>query len=394
MNILTVMVGHRPPKNGPTISGEIKNTCTLNTLLERSGHNVHIVSGPSIWDKEQGFSADPKVTYTPKGIGRGVLYYFTRAMRMYSAIKKIVCERNIDVVHCHSPVQVLISKIAIRISLDARDIPIVVTAHGSYLPELRADLNKKTTLYQFFRVINSRIQRIIDVNSFRFADKIIVTSEFQKREMFVDYNVPNDKIVRIYNPSAQYFERKTYESRNGNYILFVGRFARKKGLEFLISLFAELSDTYEGTLRIVGGGMIDKGLMEKVKADIKTFRLENRVFFLKEISEKALAKMYRDCDVLLVPSEGYESIPTVAIEGVKAGAHVLATNNWGIPEVIHRSENLAAEKDMSDWLVKLKAIIQRKDNDCVLRGGLSSEFNNEKITKSYIDLFKDSRGSL
>lgn len=390
MNILTVMVGHRPPKNGPTISGEIKNTCTLNTLLERSGHNVYIVSGPSIWDKEQGYSSNPKVTYTPKGIGRGVLYYFTRAIRMYGAIKKIICEKNIDVIHCHSPVQVLISKIAIQLSLNARDIQLVVTAHGSYFPELRADLKEKTTLYQFFRVINSQIQRFIDINSFRFADKIIVTSEFQKQEMFDDYNIPNDRIVRIYNPSAQYFERKIYSSRNGNYILFVGRFTRKKGLGFLISLFAELSNIYKGNLHIVGGGMVDKDLMEKVKADIKYFGIENRVFFFKEISEKGLAKMYRDCDVLLVPSEGYESIPTVVIEGVKAGAHVLATNSWGIPEVIHRPENLAAEKNISDWLTKFKAIIQDKDDDSILRGDLSPEFNNKKITKSYIELYKDS----
>lgn len=388
MKILKLMVGHQLWTEGPVISGEVKNTCTASTLLQRKGHDVIVISGPAIWQKRPSREANHNVIYTKSGISKGVVYYLTRATFMISAIKRQLINKEIDIIHCHSPIQVIAAKIALSMITNKSQVPVVITAHGSYLPEFQADLVTAKSLWQYLRIINSRAQAALDILAYKFADKVIVTSEFQKKEMMDSYNVPFKKMARIYNPCSVYFDQKTYAPKSNGYILFVGRFVRKKGLRFLVELFARISKDYNGRLEVVGGGMVDEQLMREVEADIDKFKLRGKVNIRYEISEIELAKVYRDCDVLLVPSEGYESIPTVVIEGVKAGVQVLATDNWGIPEILENDLNKAQEKHIVQWEQKLRNLLDPQIIKSDLRGGIKDDFRNDVIIKQHEELYR------
>ena len=387
MKILKLMVGHQLWSEGPVVSGEVKNTCTAATLLRRKGHDVIVISGPAIWQRRPSGEVKSNIIYTKPGISKGIVYYLTRAIFMISAIKKQVTIREIDIIHCHSPIQAIAAKIATA-AINRNTVPVIITAHGSYLPELKADLVNAKNLWQHLRVINSKAQAIVDMFAYKLADKVIVTSEFQKKEMIESYKVPLKKITRIYNPCSVYFDKKIYPSQSNGYILFVGRFVRKKGLRFLIELFARISKDYTGKLEIVGGGMVDEKLMHEVEADIDRFKLRGKVTIKHELSEIALAKAYRDCDVLLIPSEGYESIPTVVIEGVKAGAQVLATDNWGIPEILKNDLNKASEKDLVQWEKKLRILLDPQVTKRDLRGDIHDDFKNDVIVKQHEELYR------
>lgn len=388
MKILKLMVGHQLWSEGPVISGEVKNTCTASTLLQRKGHDVTIISGPAIWQNRPSKELKHNIIYTRSGISKGVVYYLTRAIFMISAIKRQLIKRKIDIIHCHSPIQVIAAKIAIFMTTNKRKVPVIITAHGTYLPEFKADLGKVKNLWQYMRIMNSKVQAILDTLAYKFADKVIVTSEFQKKEMLESYNVPLKNIKRIYNPCSVYFDHKKYDPRSNGYVLFVGRFVRKKGLRFLIDLFARISNDYNGSLEIVGGGMVDEQLMHEVEGDIEKFKLRGKVNIRYELSEIALAKLYRDCDVLLVPSEGYESIPTVIIEGVKAGVQVLATDGWGIPEILENDFNKAREKDIDQWEQKLRNLLDPHITKADLRSALKDDFKNDIIVKQHEDLYR------
>jgi starch synthase len=93
-------------------------------------------------------------------------------------------------------------------------------------------------------------------------------------------------------------------------ILFVGRFVEKKGLSILAELARQRSDLH---LLLVGRGPIDPN----------SWNLSN-VKVLPYQSAKALADLYREVDLLILPSVG-EGYPLVVQEAMASGLPVICS---------------------------------------------------------------------
>lgn len=59
------------------------------------------------------------------------------------------------------------------------------------------------------------------------------------------------------------------------------------------------------------------------------------VILCENVPESDLASYYNAADLCVVPSLGYESIPTVIYEAMACGLPVLTQGAWGIPEVLN-----------------------------------------------------------
>ena len=66
-------------------------------------------------------------------------------------------------------------------------------------------------------------------------------------------------------------------------------------------------------------------------------------------TEHELVNDINSARVLLVPSRGYESLPTVIMEAIACEVPVVATNAWGNPEVIKNQNLLFAEDAFHDF---------------------------------------------
>lgn len=112
-------------------------------------------------------------------------------------------------------------------------------------------------------------------------------------------------------------------------LLYVGRLAPGKGLEFLIKFLSRNID-YEFSFTIVGDGALRNDLVHLVKE----LGLSNKVEFLGHIPfSRDLLNVYSSHDIFILPSFS-EGLPQVVFEAMSQGSIVVATNVGGIPDQI------------------------------------------------------------
>jgi glycosyltransferase involved in cell wall biosynthesis len=173
------------------------------------------------------------------------------------------------------------------------------------------------------------------------AWRIIVCSEFMRGEVTSSFNVPSDKIDIIFNGvDAKKFafawteeERVAHRAKlalpEEKIVMYVGRFVREKGIQVLLnSASAVLAQEPNTKFLIVGGGN-----REKFEKFIQWAGLQNKVLFTGFMANRSLHQLYRCADVAVFPSL-YEPFGIVALEGMAAGAPVVASDAGGLREVV------------------------------------------------------------
>lgn len=101
------------------------------------------------------------------------------------------------------------------------------------------------------------------------------------------------------------------------YILYVGRLAKTKNIDFLIDLAKELNQEFK--ILLVGKGPLEMELKDKVNLE----KLNDKIFFLGSRKEADLVCLYSNANYTILPSK-YESFGQVIIESFACGTPVIA----------------------------------------------------------------------
>lgn len=110
-------------------------------------------------------------------------------------------------------------------------------------------------------------------------------------------------------------------------VLYVGRLARGKGIEFLLDVAAARPDVHV----VLAGPDDGHGVADDIAAAARDPRTAGRVHALGEVS-KPLA-LYRDADVFVLASSG-ESFGMVAAEAAAAGTAIVVSDRCGVAEFL------------------------------------------------------------
>jgi glycosyltransferase involved in cell wall biosynthesis len=114
------------------------------------------------------------------------------------------------------------------------------------------------------------------------------------------------------------------------WILFVGRLQKVKAPIRLIDTFMEYHrKDIAACLIIIGEG----NLRETMVLHTKKMKMENKVFFLGNVSQETLALFYRGSDVLLLTSN-FEGMPMCMLEALGCGLPVITTNVGEVNRVV------------------------------------------------------------
>ena len=211
----------------------------------------------------------------------------------------------------------------------------------------------------------------------------------------VKYGVKNwlgsglsNKVSTIIN-GARFF---SYKERKplGKCIKFisVGSLIPKKGFDRAIVALSQLEDI-DWQYEIVGDGSSRHDLEQL----IVSFNLQDKVKLSGWSSN--LEEKYHNADIQLVPSR-LEGFGLVAIEGMSTGLPVIASDLVGINEVVSSSiDSCFLVKDPSnnsEWVNKIKLCINSLKKDLLHISTESyqhsQQFSLEKMTRHYIDLYK------
>lgn len=335
MKILALSFEFPRCKDEPIVSGEIKNAYNFIMELSRKGHDVTVLN-ITLGGYPKIYKIDDVEVHTLKDITyRGVVRYLYRAWLVRSRINRLSC--NYDVIHSHisyGSVGVLLSRLA--------NTPLFTTPHGTNIPEIKTELG--SSLKDRLRRINAEMQRWLDVFAFKKSRGIISVSAFQLAEMADIYGVDSSNTHVIYNgvDKRLYFKKTGRGNRHRKKALFVGRACKKKGLDVIYLLAQRYTDV--DFMVVTGTRMFNTIGYELLN---KLGQLENCTC-LEAVSEENLGDYYRDADVTVVPSRGYESLPTVILESISCDTPAISVNAWGNPEVIIDKSLMFREDDFDD----------------------------------------------
>jgi glycosyltransferase involved in cell wall biosynthesis len=176
----------------------------------------------------------------------------------------------------------------------------------------------------FARLVNSffLIVKKLVLDGARFV--LSVSDELKKSE------ISETKTPIIITPNYVNLDefKPTNNSRSDNHLklLYVGRLETEKGIRYLLDAFKELNSEYDITLQFVGFGT-QQGLVEKAESKISSIK------YLGMFSHEEMPDVYRDADVLVLPSLT-EGMPAVVLEALASGMPVIASRVGQIPLVI------------------------------------------------------------
>ena len=148
------------------------------------------------------------------------------------------------------------------------------------------------------------------------------------------------KILRIYNGlDLSRFPDVGLKSTEGTIrLLSVGRLVPFKGFDTLIDACAQLQQL-DFRCEIIGHGP----LREELKTRVSGHRLDSKIHFAGEQSEKQVLAALRDCDIFVLASAidergASDVFPTVIAEAMACSKPIVSTTVAGIPELVANGE--------------------------------------------------------
>ena len=271
------------------------------------------------------------------------------------------------------------------------NIPLVVSDQGGltthpFLAESGFFLKTLYKIQDFFikKIINDA--SVISVAN-EYEQKIFSSLNKKSRIEIIRNGVNLKKLVSKHNFKEKY-------QINSNFILFVGRFSKSKGIETLINAFSivknELKDT-DIHLVIMG---VDFGYQAEMEKLIKKLNLSEEIKVIKNPPRDDVISAYGESEFLVLPSQ-WELSPLVPLESFAFKKPVISTNSHGIPYTVQNNKNgILVEPENS---LELSNAIVKLLNDSELREKLgqsgynfvNEECNCVSMAKNSLKLYED-----
>lgn len=141
------------------------------------------------------------------------------------------------------------------------------------------------------------------------------------------------------DPVAFPFEARAASSDKPFKLLYVGQIIPQKGVHIAVDATALLlASGGSGSLTIVGGSSKPDYLAE-LKNIVSERGLDDRIHFVGKRPRSDLPSLYRDHDLLILPSIWDEPFAITPLEAMASGLPVVATNTGGSAEIFRDREN-------------------------------------------------------
>ena len=271
------------------------------------------------------------------------------------------------------------------------NIPLVVSDQGGltthpFLAESGFFLKTLYKIQDFFikKIINDA--SVISVAN-EYEQKIFSSLNKKSRIEIIRNGVNLKKLVSKHNFKEKY-------QINSNFILFVGRFSKSKGIETLINAFSIVkNELKDSNIHLVIMG-VDFGYQAEMEKLIKKLNLSEEIKVIKNPPRDDVISAYGESEFLVLPSQ-WELSPLVPLESFAFKKPVISTNSHGIPYTVQNNKNgILVEPENS---FELSNAIVKLLNDSELREKLgqsgynfvNEECNCVSMAKNSLKLYED-----
>ena len=280
------------------------------------------------------------------------------------------------------------SIVAWRISKKIK-IPLVVSDQGGLTTH--PFLNESGLFFKIlYKIQNYFIKKIIN-----HASMVSAANEYEK-DIFLNMSKKSQiKIIRNGVNLKNLVSKKNFKIKyniNSNFILFVGRFSKSKGIETLIDAFNIVNNNFLDINLVIMG--VDFGFEKTMEELIKKFNLSKKILVIKNPPREDVISAYGESEFLVLPSQ-WELSPLVPLESFAFKKPVISTKSHGIPFTVQDDKNgILVDPENPDQLAKAitKLLL---DDDLRMRLGLSGynfvhdECNCVSMAKNSLELYEE-----
>jgi glycogen synthase len=249
---------------------------------------------------------------------------FNSALATFATDLSIVRDPiDADVVHGHTWYAALAGFMARLLY----DVPLVATVHS--LEPLRPW--KEEQLGRSFGLTGWAERVALEA-----ADRVVAVSAQSRGEILAHFDIPPERVVVIHNgidletwkPSAAVGTRRAY-GIEGDYVLFVGRASRQKGLVHLLEAMKHVDP---GVRLVCCTSAADTPEVEREIA-ARVEETPRCLWINTSLREEQYIELYSHCTVFACPSV-YEPFGIINLEAMACERPVVASAVGGIPEVV------------------------------------------------------------
>ena len=310
------------------------------------------------------------------------VHYYHNYRRSIGSVLKAMLKirqsiKNIkpDVIYCHSTWAGVLARFPML--LIGKNCRVIYNAHGWAFLRDTAEWKRK---------IFAGVERLLT----NVTDKIINVSKYEYNTA-VKYGINKEKMCVIYSgisANKKPITKKITMPSDRINLLFVGRFDPQKGIDWLLRVFSKCprKDIH---LYVIGDNVVSNGMeIEKKNTE--------KVTFLGWVNHDELPAYYEACDAVIMPSR-WEAFGLVAIEAMKYGKPVIASNRGALPELISNDETgFIFKLDRTDSLLKLLTIVNKenmKDVQKKIKKVFFEKFTDYKMIKNTKKEYRDNKSN-
>ncbi len=363
----------------PIISGVVTVTQTLFHQLQRKGHSTCLFapSFPGYKDQEPNVYRFPSVKFPISSWIPITIPFAPKALLQ-------VAQAELDIFHTQHPF--LIGRSAKAIAR-LQKAPLICTVHTQYEHYVHYATPWSPRLGQAIAKVLIR----------RFCNQCdaVITPALGMKKILLSYGIhhpihviPNPIDLTPYLSTEGAKIRQSLGLEKAFVLLYVGRLAPEKNLDFLLRVMGILHSSFpRARLMIVGDGP-SKPALESLRRELG---LDQVVLFIGAVKAEETPQYYKSADIFLLPSKT-EVNPRVLIEASAAGLPTVALDTFSAREVLPEPEQaLLCPEDEEAFAQAILRLLREED----LRREIARKaqerafsFSAERVTDQVLSLYQ------
>jgi glycosyltransferase involved in cell wall biosynthesis len=345
----------------PVIGGVETLVRTLAEHHVLDGHEVTVVCMDPSKDSDEVINGVRVIRFHRQGHAMTGIHLGVREWLMRNATPENYDIANVH--NFHSP-QALMAAYYCH----SQNLPFVFTTHYHGHGQSRA----RDVLFQIYRVYGSNI--------YRWSEKNICVSNFEKNLVQGDFDLSEDRIAIVPNGGRDF--QNMGVAREGS-ILYVGRLVKYKGVDNILSAMAILKGQGKIVrLRVVGSGPEKESLVNSAHE----LGLDGQVDWLDGVSEEQLNLEYCKAGVLVLLS-ALEAYGLVVAEALKSGTPCIVARTSALTEFT--SEPGCFGIDYPPDPKELSGLIEKVLAGGIKVGPLSDKLISwQQVSDRYLDIYE------
>ena len=266
--------------------------------------------------------------------GANLFSYFLKiiwfSLRLLPALRRLMKEGGIDIIHAHS--QFPSATVLLARRLFRWKVPVVYTAHNPYLlapPSL--------TNWLRYTLIEGWVLRRVD--------RVLAQTEAVGRELGRRFRISPERIEQVFAgidlaAIDDFIEHHPRQENGHRTVLYPAVINPRKNQVAVVQCIPDVVKAYPECRFVFAGAIDDRAYFSDIQTMVRERDLSEYVAFTGQLPLETLYQQYRDATALVFPTL-YESQGKVLIEAMAFGLPVIASRIGPIMDVVSLEEGSA-----------------------------------------------------